>query len=233
MDVVSVDLDDTLIETGVKYERAKEWFGDYVTQNFDVGRDEAVDRYTELSSGLLDEYGLSKHRFPQAAVEALKSLVDDHSEEEKRRAYEIGRSAFKNKDQYMENGFIENGVKEFLQTVDDVSDLSILVTAGDPHIQNRKIDALGLRDYFDRIEVVDMNGKTAVLEEFNDGDGLVHIGNSNHSDVRAASNADADCIYIPRGEWMDGDNEYDGGGQIYTVDGILEAEKVLTDLFSD
>lgn len=233
MNVVSVDLDDTLIATKIQYEEAKNWFGDYVSNNFNVEYADAVDEYTDQSSNLIDEFGLSKHRFPKAAVVALESLVDNPSEEEKRRAYEIGRSAFKSRDQYMKKGFIEDGAEEFLETVTDTSDHSVLVTAGDQDIQNRKIDALNLREYFDQIEVVGMNGKTEILEGFDDADTLVHIGNSNHSDVKAASNVNADCIYIPRGEWIDSNNEYEGSGRIYTVESISEAEEVLRSILGN
>lgn len=237
MDVVSVDLDDTLISTKIEYEKAKDWFGDYVSSKFDIEYADAVDEYSHWSSELVDKYGLSKHRFPQAAVEALDSLLDESnsevSEEHKSRVYDIGRSAFKSRYQYEEQGFIDEGVKDFLETVRDRADKSVLVTAGDPHIQNRKVDALDLREYFNRIEVVSMNGKTEILEEFTDAENLVHIGNSNHSDVKAASNADADCIYIPRGEWIDSSNEYEGDGSIHTVDSISEAEDILEKILED
>lgn len=230
--VVSVDLDDTLIPTKIHYKKANEWFANYVNQNYNVDENTAMEKFSEKSTELLDDYGLSKQRFPKSAVAALDDLVSEPSDLDRERVYEIGRSAFKDKNQYQDIGFIDDGTEEFLETVSEKSDISILLTAGDEDIQRRKIKSLDLEKYFDRISIVPMNGKTKILSEYSD-DSCIHIGNSSHSDLKAASNTNSDFIYIPRGEWVKNDNQYTGDGKMNTVENIKEAQSILTEFVNE
>lgn len=230
MKVVCVDLDDTLIPTKYHYEEAKGWFGDYLNRVHKIDKGVAVEEFSNQSDELVQEFQLSQERFPTAAVHALKNLVDNPSDKDLHRVHEIGRSAFKSKPQYKDIGFMDEGTEQFLETVEDVSDLSILLTAGDEDIQNRKADALGLRDYFDRVEIVPMGGKSDVLNNYTGDNDVVHVGNSSHSDLGAASDADAHFIYIPRGEWIENDNKYSGEGEMRTVTSITEAEEEIVDI---
>lgn len=230
MKVVSVDLDDTLIPTKYHYEKAKGWFGDYLNRVHSIDKGVAVEEFSKQSDELIEEFQLSQERFPKAAVCALKSLVNDPSDEDLHRVHEIGRSAFKSEPQYKDVGFMDEGTEQFLKKVENISDLSILLTAGDENIQDRKVNALNLRDHFDHIEIVSMGQKSEVLNNYTGENDVVHVGNSSHSDLMAASDADAHFIYIPRGEWIENDNKYSGEGEMRTVASIKEAEEQLEDI---
>lgn len=229
MIVISVDLDDTLIPTQVHYESAKNWFGDYVERLYGIDKDLAIDEFSNHSSELLDTFGLSKERLPRAAMKTLRKLADNPDQKHLDRSYEIGRSVFKSKTQYSKTGFMDKGTKAFLETIERLSDQSVLLTAGDLEIQSRKVEALNLNGHFDEVQIVDMGGKSEVLKEYSNHE-VVHIGNSSHSDMRAASESDSDFIYIPRGEWVDNNIEYSGDGEMHTVQNIREAETVLRDI---
>jgi FMN phosphatase YigB (HAD superfamily) len=231
MNVISVDLDDTLISTKIQYERTREWFGEYLENCFGVSREKAMDKMSYWSEELLDTYGLSRERYPKAAVRALDDLVGEYRTKHERRVYEIARSTFKNEDQYRKQGFMEGEeTRKFLDTVEQKSDVSMLLTSGDPRLQQRKINALNLEKWFDVIEVSDIGGKPEFLFSYSDATNLIHIGNSTHSDVKAASKANADCIHIPRGEWIKTKCEYEGEGSYNKADDITEAREILKTL---
>lgn len=231
MNIISVDLDDTLISTKRQYTNTREWFGEYLEMRFSIPKDVAMEEMAHWSEKLTETYGLSKKRYPKSAVKALDNLVEDYDTIDQERVYEIARSTFKSRDQYKEQGFIEgDNTREFLNTVNEEAEESLLLTSGDPDIQWRKINALNLQRWFDTIEISDMGEKPAILSSYSNSHNIVHIGNSTHSDVKAASKSNADCIHIPRGEWIDTEYEYSGNGQIKRVDNIVEARHILKEI---
>jgi len=227
---VTIDLDDTLIETQDDYTEAREWFAEYVSQRYaTVTKADATEIQTDCSRDLLSEYGLSVERYPNACLVALETLVDNPSEEERQRVFEIGASAMKEEFQYANRGFRENA-EELISVSNAVSDFSVLLTAGDNSVQNRKVNALDLADKFDSVEITEMDGKSDFLRSLsNSFDKVVHIGNSFSSDVQAALDANVSCIYVPQKEWREGeqDAKYD---DVQYAENITEAISLVEEL---
>lgn len=220
---ITVDLDDTIIMTQRDFEDAREWFADYVSDTYDVEFEEAKSTQSEMSKELLDKYGLSIERFPNACVRALETLVDNPSQEDINRVFEIGRSAFKEDYQYEERGF-RDGCLDLIYLCQDLSDKLVLLTSGDERLQNRKIEALNLREMFDEVRIVEMGRKSSYLSELRESfDRVIHIGNSESSDVNAAVDAGVHCVYVPEGEWRDQGSDVSKQTNVVVADNMAES----------
>lgn len=221
---VTVDLDDTLMLNHFLYERARNWFGEYMQTHFGIPEDDACDRQCEISREMVDNHGLDMERFPQACVRALHDLTDEADDIDEYRVQAIGYSVFKTPAQYANQGF-RDGAEAFLESLPNHTAQHVL-TAGDPRVQQRKIDGLGLDDYFDEFHIVGVNQKARVLSDLADsGREVIHVGNSLASDVDAAAEADVHAVYVPGEEWRrDGrEVEYAGRGEFRAVDSMNEA----------
>jgi FMN phosphatase YigB (HAD superfamily) len=206
MRIATVDLDDTLIKTGIDYDNARTVFGKFVRENFGIDSKMAIQTSKKIDRDMLDGLGLSMERFPNSCSRALKELIDNPTQAQLEQARTHGRKAFKTTSEYQERGFME-GAKEMLETLNEKNDALHLITAGVEELQKRKIDALNLNTYFDQTRVVGMHSKCEHIREFKErydaqDDEIFHIGNSEKSDVKAALRANANAIYLPRGQWQ-------------------------------
>lgn len=205
MRLVTFDLDDTLMRCGKDYGEAKTAFGEYAAARCDATPEEAVETLEEYDQQNVSEHGLSMDRFPESMVQAFDDLVPDASEEERDHVRDLGYSVFKSAEEYGERGFIE-GAEELLQALQNESFDLHLITAGDPRVQQPKIDGLGLDRYFDDTHIVPIDSKHECLEELMaeydyTPEETFLVGNSLTSDVQAALKADANAIYVPLHEW--------------------------------
>jgi len=208
MRLITLDLDDTLMACGeVDYGAAKQQFGEYISSRSDASVREAIDVLNRIEKSNVSEHGLSKDRVPQSFVEAYRSLVDAPTDDGCRHAREIGESIFKTEDEYAERGLME-GAEQLLETLHNEPFDLHLITAGDPRVQQRKIDGLQLDQYFDDTHIVPMDTKedtiTRLLQRTGyDSSHAYHIGNSLQSDVRAALEADANAIHVQTHQWRE------------------------------
>lgn len=203
---ISIDLDDTIIMTQDDFSSARVWFAEYVSDRYDVDYDNAKSVQSQKSKDLLNKYGLSTQRFPNACVEALEDLVGNPSQTDKDRVFEIGRSAFKTEYQYKKRGY-RKGSLDLLNLCKDISDHLVLLTSGDDTQQMRKVRALNLQEQFDEIRIVGMDEKHLSLTNLKESsEKTIHIGNSASSDVRAAQKAGVECLYIPESEWRESES---------------------------
>lgn len=208
-DVVTVDMDDTLINTQIDYDNARGYLAKWVKNNFEttLSQKEIRGLQKKYSRDLVDEYGLSKERFPQACVEAVKQIGID-SEENKQKARNIGRQAIGNKYYYRRKDFM-GGAKEFLEFGSNQDFEFILLTEGDFELQKEKIEGKDLKKYFDEVIITESKRNTIRTIDF---DSLIHIGNSIYSDVEPLIDIEGvDVIYIPNGGWR----KKDGGNGDY------------------
>lgn len=223
---VTFDLDGTLLfGTQDDYEQARNRFAEVVSEAVSsVSFEEAYETQKEYSGSLLDEYGLSKERFPEACVQAAEELgVSDN--ELLRTVREIGETAFKTQEEYSQRGLADGGAA-VLDTVANQADVSIL-TAGDRDIQQRKIDGLEIPETV-ATRIVGMGEKSGVLSSLSEEyERVIHIGNSESSDVQAAAAAAVDCIYIPNEEWQDDDIDTTDIETFHVCSNLYEAEARL------
>lgn len=205
MNIVTVDLDDTLIETHSNYVNAKESYAEYLNENFDIEKDTVIDVIEEIDAELFEEMGLSKKRFPTAFIRTAESLLKSkYLKNERVIAQNYGLRAFKSQEEYKNDGFIKNA-EEMLDILDEKYDRMHLLTAGVPEVQNPKIEALELKKWFDNIHIVEPNTKKDIINQLRneyDVTEITHVGNSEHSDIKAAIESDANAVYIPNNQWM-------------------------------
>lgn len=230
MRLITLDLDDTLMWCGADYGDAKQQFGEYAAAKHDVSASTAVEVLNEFDKRNVEENGLSMDRFPRSFEDAYRHLADDPSDDAIEHVRGLARSVFKSTEEYGERGYMD-GAEELLQALNEQSFELHLITAGDPRVQQRKIDGLGLNSYMDDTHIVPMDTKSERIRTLIDetpysASETYHIGNSLQSDIRAALEADANAIYIPTHQWRDVDDAdyyrnhnrvaiYDSASQLY------------------
>ncbi|MDY6771653.1 MAG: HAD family hydrolase [Candidatus Nanohaloarchaea archaeon] len=203
-EVYTFDLDDTLRYTQEEeYDATRYAFADWLAHNHDIDRQDAIETQADHSSDLYPDMGLSRHRFPQACREAYDELVEEPVDYEREIAWEIGRQAFGDEDYYAQQGLV-HGAEDVLDELAEQADTLVLITAGDPIIQERKIAGLALDRWFDETRITD--DKAEALDEIaRERDvarsDIYHVGNSENSDVQAAQEAGVNAVHILGGSW--------------------------------
>lgn len=187
------------------YKDAKSEFGEYMDDNYGVDSDEALETLQEIDRKNVERFGLSSERFPTSFVEACEEFVGEVSESERETVRSIGASVFKSVEEYQERGF-RDGAERFLEEAQERTEELHLITAGDRDVQGRKIEGLGLEEWFDGVHIVEIDGKDERIQEIvqnkdHPTERVFHIGNSSTSDVEAALRAGVNAVYLPEGEW--------------------------------
>lgn len=209
MYVLTVDLDDTLMDCHEDYKKSKRRLSEFLSVEYDVPEDEVFDKIEELDSENVQKYGLDMERFPTTFVDVANYYAEGEEapEDIQRTAWSIGMSTYKTVEGYEHRGF-RDGAKEFLDHAKDRAEELHLITAGDPRVQERKVEALNLRSHFDEIHIVEIDSKDSRIEQIMEEAGkpeehVFHIGNSKASDVKAAFRAGVNAVYLPDGEWRE------------------------------
>lgn len=219
---LTVDLDDTLLPTQEDYTKAREEFAEWIKSEYDVSLtlDEVKENQKSWSRKLLDDYGLSRKRFPQACVESYKEITENNNESEKAR--EIGQKAIGSVDFYR-NKSLMSGSRKFLERISDCENVeTILLTEGDEVLQERKIKAKNLTDYFDRFIIT--KSKKEEIQNM-DYEKIYHIGNSLRSDVKPLLDVPKIQIYyIPNGEWLPKDKKIDDEENVKVLKSLKEVD---------
>ncbi len=226
MKIVTVDLDDTLIKTHKNYVQAKEEYARYVNNKFGFNENIVIELIEEIDSELFEEMGLSKKRYPTAFIKTAEKLFEPEDlKEERNIAQDYGLRTFKSKEEYKKEGFIENA-DGMLNILENKYDRLHLLTAGVPKVQNPKIEALELQRWFDDIHIVGQNKKKDILNDLDNTYNtteITHIGNSEHSDIKAAIKANVNAVYIPNNQWMEtSDTDYTKVDNVKVFNSISE-----------
>lgn len=213
MEIVTLDLDDTLLSIEDDYKKTWREFGEFMEKEYNISATEAIQKSKEINKELLDEMGLSLERFPQSFIQTLFYFVDSPPEEHIGHVDGLARTAYKSKEEYAERGFMD-GAEEMLSILREQVDELYIITAGVPSFQKRKINALELDEICDDSYVVPMNTKDKCLNRICEGEcdyeDVFHVGNSLQSDVKAALEAGVNSVYIPNGtKWRDTEKEID------------------------
>lgn len=208
MKIATVDLDDTLIPTQVHYIEAKNRLADFLYEEFGIDKERTNECRDEISHSQLDKMGVSLERMPFSFELTCRELVDDEAitEDLIQKVREMGEYPFMEEEEFAEEGFLPDA-EEMLSVISDHADVTVILTAGVPRLQNKKIRALNLQQFIDDVRVVEHHGKAAALRELCSEydvspEEVTHIGNSRASDVEAAIEVGANAVYIPRGEWQ-------------------------------
>lgn len=193
--VIAFDADDTLWETQIYFDKAEDDFCNILSEY--GGSLHLKEELFKTETGNMQELGFGSMAFTISMVETALKLTDNKIDASKlAEILGVGRGLLRFP------VVLLPGVRETLETLKSTGDRElVLLTKGNPLEQERKINCSGLRDFFDRIEIVsDKNegyyheflGKLNVnASEF------VMIGNSFKSDIAPVLAVGGYGVYIP------------------------------------
>jgi len=193
LSTIAFDADDTLWHHEKYFVAAKDRFLELLTPYGDPGKIESALHDTEI--GNVRHYGFGIKSYTLSMVETAVSVTD-------------GRVPGKLIGELVELGraMLTHPVDPFPGVRDTLAALKpdhrlLVVTRGDLFDQERKLEASGLIDFFDEIEIVSDKTKAVYERIFTrHGDGPARsmmIGNSMRADVTPALEAGAWGVHIP------------------------------------
>jgi putative hydrolase of the HAD superfamily len=152
-------------------------------------------------------HGFLMERFPLSFQETYRAVCAGLGIEPKpkdlQRVYDIGLKAYDEK-RYRTQGLVDGAAEtlDFLAGRD--GNELILLTKGDDRVQQRKIEATGVRRWFgNRVHIVPKKDAKVLEEVVGMRNKMLtwHIGNSIRSDVTPAVEARIGMIYVPCETW--------------------------------
>lgn len=161
---------------------------------------------TETNPDTGKTFGFSRNRFPESLARTYRVLCEEgwgnffpHLAE---RAQQIGWGAVA-LENYRRQGLVP-GAEKVLNFLQRQAELKlVLLTKGDPLIQNRKINALRLSRWFSEIRIVEEKNQelfAGCLRQYANG-AVLSVGNSFSSDIGPALHAGCSAIFIPCATW--------------------------------
>ncbi|MFH1638403.1 MAG: HAD family hydrolase [Candidatus Woesearchaeota archaeon] len=240
------DLDDTLIPNQMHYELSKLAFARYMVSlygikapNTDIILAKGVEidsrRYKEMQSN--EDKGLAKDRFPDSMVITFKELCKEYRLEYDKYIIDkvkgIGHYAF-DEDMWRYLGMLQ-GAEEVLEFCRDEGCIQYLLTKGDPRVQDRKVEAFGLEEYFgDNIKTVWAKTPETFASVFgtHPRNWCYAIGDST-SDFKPYPEVTG--IHIPKMSW-EGQRQIDKGNEgieqkVIVLDSIMDIKKRYGEIF--
>ncbi|OPZ75723.1 MAG: hypothetical protein BWY80_00018 [Firmicutes bacterium ADurb.Bin456] len=221
------DFDDTLVETTVHFNRAKDRFAARMNALGFPG-EEALEVLNVFDIRNVRRYGgFFKQCFPLALGETYEFYCRSNGRkcapQQKKEMEDLGWWVFEQPVQPVE------GAMEVLQRLCGVLPL-FLATKGDPLVQHGRIEESGLLRYFKEIYVLVDKNSTAyrdiALEQRLKPAVSWVVGNSMKSDINPALVAGFKCIYIQHPYTWDFEDEAPLGGHI-SVDSLAVVPKVV------
>jgi len=165
-----------------------------------------INMEVDIDNENVETMGFSIERFPTSFQQTYKSICKEknieYSEEDLKKAYEIGMLAFDEK-RWKELGLVE-GAEETLDFLVEKEDELILLTKGDLKIQDKKIKSTNCQKWFgEKIYIVPQKDVSVINNVVGNRDKskVWHVGNSARSDVPHALKAGIKMIYIPCETW--------------------------------
>lgn len=151
-----------------------------------------------------EEFAFSMERFPTSLVYTYQQLCEDLNHEFVQEiadtVYSIGMTAF---DAERYTGFMPHA-KSVLKFLAKNGDTAVLLTKGDERVQEPKINALGLDQWFFEMHVVPRKSVSVFHEIANRhsySNSMFSVGNSFYSDIKPALEAGFTGIYVPCPTW--------------------------------
>lgn len=206
---IMFDLDDTLIYCNKYFFHVIEQFVDAMTSWFGhrppVTAQAVRDKQTEMDVALIDQTGFKSEHFPQSFLETYAYFSDltgrARAKSEEQFLWKLGLGVYEHETEPYPN------MKDTLERLADAGHELHLYTGGETKIQKRKIDAMGLEQYFGpRIYIRQLKNNEALerilAEGAFDRERTWMIGNSIRTDVVPALKAGIHAIHIrSQQEW--------------------------------
>lgn len=199
---IILDFDDTLVETNILFELAKQDFIKWMEElGFDAaGLPDKIDAYDIAHVKRLG--GFMMECFPLALGDSYAYLCAAHGrpvcELTRQRAQDLGWAVFDAKPR------VKDGVRETLATLSRDYPL-LLATQGNYESQLQRVQASGLAEYFQKTYIVSEKSVKLykqIIEEWRLAPARSFmIGNSIRSDINPAVEAGLQAIFIPGDTW--------------------------------
>lgn len=198
-DTIIFDLDDTLIPTVQFYKDAQRQLAEYLKETTDT--DDSVqtimDEQEAIDQQMYEQIGVTEDRFKEACMYTTGRYVEktdtDPAAINYQKIEDIGMYPIND---FSADSFLP-GAEQALEYVQEQDVETVLLTKGIPSMQEPKIEAMGLEEYMDDINIV-----SDKQDYFSELDGTEHwmIGNSLSSDIRPALEEDVGAIHVEEGD---------------------------------
>jgi len=238
IEAIIFDGDDTLWQTQVIYDEAKEKFYRLIEdQEFGQLSSEqgfnkraVAAKLAEIDVANVARYGFAKIRFAKSMRDVYKYFcvqcarpIDSRT---LRRISKIGYSVFDRRPTLMV------GARRILAYLHPRYRL-YLYTAGNRGVQEKKIKELGISEYFEKIYILDQKSEAELqrilLEQRLEASSTLMVGNSVRSDINPALRVGLPCIWLRSHSW-----EYDEAellsGQVRQLDTLKDILSIIEHL---
>jgi putative hydrolase of the HAD superfamily len=199
--VVVFDGDDTLWETEILYDQARDDAAALVAA---AGIDPAlfVDLQRQIDVRNVARFGLRRERFPTSSVDAYRQLAERRgdlvSDVVADDIYRASASVFERP------AVLMDGAADVLEELRQRHDLALL-TKGDPAVQRRRIAQSGLASFFHVVEVVEEKDETSFRRVLQSLDAVASrawsVGNSVRSDISPALAVGMRAVWVDAYVW--------------------------------
>jgi putative hydrolase of the HAD superfamily len=196
-----LDLDDTLIHCNKYFKESRNRFAKQMQKWFKlVSKEEILKKQTEFDLNEVAQHGLHSSVYPQSLVLTYQYFCGkvgrEMKETEINQVRNIGLSVFQKKVQPFPYMY------KILNRLQKDGHQLHLFTGGDEANQHRKIEQLGLKDYFKKgIFIYEHKNTTALEKVLNnikaDKKNTWMIGNSLKTDIKPAMELGLNAIHIP------------------------------------
>ncbi|WP_113705638.1 HAD family hydrolase [Nonomuraea lactucae] len=222
--VIVFDGDDTLWATEPLYEHALQQIAEYIDgQDIDGQAWIAAQRERDLEN--IKTFGLSRHRFPTSCIQAFIQVSTmagrPISDNDKNLISTLAKQVFLTKASLL------SGATEAVRRAAAAVPV-VLLTAGDPWVQQRRIEDSGLGRYFTLICIVSKKSENEfcnVLAAMSaEADQSWSIGNSLPSDINPALRVGMNAAWVPANVWAYENREKRlASGRSVRVESIVDA----------
>jgi|SRR5712691_10825884 len=235
IEAIIFDGDDTLWQTQVIYDEAKEKFYRLIeeqgfgqlTSEQGFNKQALATKLAEIDVANVARYGFTKIRFAKSMRDVYKYFcaqcarpIDSRT---LRRISRIGYSVFDRRP------MLTNGTKSILAYLHPRYRL-YLYTAGNRGVQEEKIKELGISVYFEEIYILDQKSETKLqrilLEQRLEASRTLMVGNSVRSDINPALRVGLPCIWLRSHSWEDDKAEL-LSDQVWQVDTLRDILPII------
>ena len=222
-----IDFDDTLVETTIYYDKAKEQFAAKMSElGFPAGEClEVLNRFD--INNVLKCGGFHKQCFPNALVETYEYYTElfnvEFCRNTRKWMEDLGWWVF---EQPVE---LIDGARETLEKLSIEIPL-FLATKGDEEIQTKRLQESGLKDYFKAVYIVPDKTHQEYLgiankNRIDPGQSWI-IGNSMKGDINPGIKSGFNCIHVFHHNTWDFEEE-EPEGEYFSVNSIRDVAEII------
>jgi len=229
--LVIIDLDDTIYDNyGVVFPRAKE----AVCKALSADENFPENDWKKILSVMNELYENNEPKYRQIFAK-LFDQYNVEAEDIRERFLKISHEIYLS---HIDVSGIEvfPGVKEMIERLRAKYKV-VLLTKGNDEQQNRKIDSLGVRDWFDDIVITAEFGRDKeqdidlLLGKYHvEEDGAILVGDRPDTDIKAANAAGIKSIRVWQCKYEKIQPKDDREKATYDIKNVLDAEKIINEL---